>query len=144
MEGIGQGELRISGIPCIEPPFFLWINQGFNRHGQMKVGVWVSDEEEKVLQVGVPVILEYIKEGAAPIFCGVVKKSIAGKEKGQSCLYIEAETASSLLDQKKRNRSFQRQGRSYQELIGEISAPYQGYPVWKKGAGGEQACGFLL
>ena len=48
-----------------------------------------------------PVILEYIKEGAAPIFCGVVKKSIAGKEKGQSCLYIEAETASSLLDQKK-------------------------------------------
>ena len=104
MEGIGQGELRISGIPCIEPPFFLWINQGFNRHGQMKIGVWVSDEEEKVLQVGVPVILEHIKEGAAPVFCGVVKKSIAGKEKGQSCLYIEAETASSLLDQKKRNR----------------------------------------
>lgn len=68
-----------------------------------------------------PIILEYIKEGAAPVFCGVVKKSIAGKEKGQSCLYIEAETASSLLDQKKRNRSFQRQGRSYQELIGEIS-----------------------
>ena len=91
-----------------------------------------------------PIILEYIKEGAAPVFCGVVKKSIAGKEKGQSCLYIEAETASSLLDQKKRNRSFQRQGRSYQELIGEISAPYQGYPVWKKGAGGEQECGFLL
>ena len=144
MEGIGQGELKISGIPCIGPPFFLWINQGFNRHGQMKVGVWVSDEEEKVLQVGVPVILEHIKEGTAPIFCGVVKKSIAGKEKGQSCLYIEAETASSLLDQKKRNRSFQRQGRSYQELIGEISATYQGYPVWKKGAGGEQSCGFLL
>ena len=104
MEGIGQGELKISGIPCIGPPFFLWINQGFNRHGQMKVGVWVSDEEEKVLQVGVPVILEHIKEGTAPIFCGVVKKSIAGKEKGQSCLYIEAETASSLLDQKKRNQ----------------------------------------
>ena len=49
MEGIGQGELKISGIPCIGPPFFLWINQGFNRHGQMKVGVWVSDEEERVL-----------------------------------------------------------------------------------------------
>ena len=44
----------------------------------------------------------------------------------------------------KRNSSFQRQGRSYQELIGEISAPYQGYPVWKKGAGGEEVCGFLL
>ena len=89
MEGIGQGELKISGIPCIGPPFFLWINQGFNRHGQMKVGVWVSDEEEKVLQVGVPVILEYIREGAAPIFCGVVKKSIAGKEKGQSSFTLK-------------------------------------------------------
>ena len=56
MEGIGQGELRISGISCIGPPFYLWINQGFNRHGQMKVGVWVSDEEEKSI---------YVRESAA-------------------------------------------------------------------------------
>ena len=75
MEGIGQGELKISGIPCIGPPFFLWINQGFNRHGQMKVGVWVSDEEEKVLQAVVPVILEYIEEDVALIFCTVAKKA---------------------------------------------------------------------
>lgn len=91
-----------------------------------------------------PVILEQVKKKATSIFCGVVKKSIFGKEKGQSCLYIEAETVSSLLEQKKRTRSFQRQGRCYQELIGEVSAPYQGYPVWKKGAGGEQACGFYV
>lgn len=82
MEGIGQGELRISGVPCVGPPFSLQINQGFNRHGQMKAGVWVSDEAGKVLQVGMPVILEYIKEGAAPIFCGVVKRSIFWKRKG--------------------------------------------------------------
>lgn len=44
MEGIGQGKLKISGVSCIGPPFYLWNNQGFNRHGQMNVGAdsWYS------------------------------------------------------------------------------------------------------
>lgn len=101
MEGIEQGRLKLSGVPCVDPPFFLQISLGFNRHGQMKAKVWVSEEEKKGLSAGMPVTLERTGKGAAPIFCGVVKKSTAGKEKGQDCLYIEAETRSSLLDRKK-------------------------------------------
>ena len=109
----------------------------------MKLGVWVSDEKEKVLQIGVPVILEYIREGAAPIFCGVVKKSIAGKEKGKAAFTLRLKLQAASWTRKKEAVCSRGRG-SYQELIGEISAPYQGYPVWEKGAGGEQACGFYF
>ncbi|NBH20289.1 hypothetical protein D3Z55_23580 [Clostridiaceae bacterium] len=144
MEGLEQGRLRLTGLPCQGPPFALWISQGFNRHGKMKAGVWIPEEAGKEIHTDMRVALEFTGEGSAPVFCGVVKKSTAGRRKGQSCLYIEAETGSSLLDREKRNRSFQRQGRSYQELVGEVSAPCQGYPVWRREAGGDQECGFLL
>ena len=144
MEGIEQGELGLSGIPCEGPPFCLWISQGFNRHGRMKAGLWVSEEAGKGIHTDMPVVLELAGESAVPIFCGVVKRSTVGKEKGQSCIYIEAETGSSLLDRERRNCSFQRQGRSYQELVEEAASPYQGYSIWKKGAGGDRDCGFLL
>lgn len=142
MGAIEQGRLRVSEISCEGTPFYLWISQGFNRHGRMKVGIWVSEGEREGLRTGMPVILEV--DGGGPVFCGVVKKATVGKEKGQGCVYIEAETGSSLLDRKKRSRSFQKQERSYEELVGEVTAPYQGYPVWKSGAGGEKKCGFLF
>ncbi len=142
MEVIEQGQLKISGIPCEGPPFRLQIRQGFNSHGCMKAGIWVPEEIRGEIRPDMQVILEL--EAGTPVFCGVVKRAAAGKEKGQDCVYLEAETGSSLLDRKKKNRSFQRQGRTYKELVGEIAAPYQGYPVWKTGAGGEKECGFLL
>lgn len=134
--------MKISGIPCEGPPFRLQIRQGFNSHGYMKAGIWVPEEIRGEIRPDMQVILEL--EAGTPVFCGVVKRAAAGKEKGQDCVYLEAETGSSLLDRKKKNRSFQRQGRTYKELVGEIAAPYQGYPVWKTGAGGEKECGFLL
>ena len=88
------------------------------------------------------VILEL--DGGGPVFCGVVERATAGKEKGKDCVYLEARIGSCLLDRNKRKRSFQRQGRSYKELAGEVAAPYQGYPVWKNGAGEETECGFML
>ena len=142
MEVIEQGQLKISGIPCEGSPFRLQIRQGFNSHGCMKAGIWVPEEIRGEIRPDMQVILEL--EAGTPVFCGVVKRAAAGKEKGQDCVYLEAETGSSLLDRKKKNRSFQRQGRTYKELVGEIAAPYQGYPVWKTGAGGEKECGFLL
>lgn len=144
MEGIEQGRLRLSGIPCAGPPFSLGISQGFNRHGRMQAGVWAAEGAGKEIHAGMPVVLEVAGEGAAPVFCGVVTACTAGKEKGQDCLYIEAETGSVLLDMEKGERSFQRQGRSCRELVGEVASRHQGYPVWGKGAGGEQECGFLL
>ena len=142
MAAIEQGQLRISGIPCDSPPFRLQISQGFNRHGRMTAGLWIPEETRKELHLNMQVILEL--DGGGPVFCGVVERATAGKEKGQDCVYLEARTGSCLLDRKKRKRSFQRQGRSYKELAGEVAAPYQGYPVWKTGAGGEKECGFLL
>lgn len=142
MAAIEQGQLRISGIPCDSPPFRLQIRQGFNRHGRMTAGLWIPEETRKELHLNMQVILEL--DGGGPVFCGVVERATAGKEKGQDCVYLEARTGSCLLDRKKRKRSFQRQGRSYKELAGEVAAPYQGYPVWKTGAGGEKECGFLL
>ena len=142
MAAVEQSQLRVSGIPCEGPPFRLRISQGFNRHGSMKAGLWVPDGMEKEICPGMEVALEL--DGGGPVFCGIVERAAAGKEKGLGCVYIEAETGSRLLDRQKRTRSFQRKGRSYKELIGEVAAPYQGYPVWKSGAGGDRECGFLL
>ena len=114
MAAIEQGQLRISGIPCDSPPFRLQISQGFNRHGRMTAGLWIPEETRKELHLNMQVILEL--DGGGPVFCGVVERATAGKEKGQDCVYLEARTGSCLLDRKKRKRSFQRQGRSYKEL----------------------------
>ena len=142
MAAVEQSQLMVSGIPCEGPPFQLQISQGFNRHGSMKAGLWVPDGTQKGIRPGMEIALEL--DSGGPVFCGIVERAVAGKEKGQGCVYIEAETGSRLLDRKKRTRSFQRKGRSYKELVGEVAAPYQGYPVWKSGAGGDRECGFLL
>ena len=57
----------------------------------MKAKVWIPEDAENGIPTDTPVTLELAREDAAPIFCGVVRKSMAGKEKGQSCLYIEAD-----------------------------------------------------
>ena len=144
MGGIEQGVLKLSGVPCEGPPFCLWISQGFNRHGRMKIGVWASEEAGKGMHTDMPVTLELTGKETTPVFCGVIKKCTVGKEKSQRCLYLEVETGSSLLDREKKTRSFQRRGRSFEELIGETVSPYHGYLIWKKGAGGAGDCGFLL
>ena len=104
MAAIEQGQLRISGIPCDSPPFRLQISQGFNRHGRMTAGLWIPEETRKELHLNMQVILEL--DGGGPVFCGVVERATAGKEKGQDCVYLEARTGSCLLDRKKRKRSF--------------------------------------
>ena len=99
MAAIEQGQLRISGIPCDSPPFRLQISQGFNRHGRMTAGLWIPEETRKELHLNMQVILEL--DGGGPVFCGVVERATAGKEKGQDCVYLEARTGSCLLDRKK-------------------------------------------
>ena len=121
MGGIEQGVLKLSGVPCEGPPFCLWISQGFNRHGRMKIGVWASEEAGKGMHTDMPVTLELTGKETTPVFCGVIKKCTVGKEKSQRCLYLEVETGSSLLDREKKTRSFQRRGRSFEELIGETA-----------------------
>lgn len=108
MAAVEQSQLRVSGIPCEGPPFRLRISQGFNRHGSMKAGLWVPDGMEKEIRPGMEVTLEL--DGGGPVFCGIVERAAAGKEKGLGCVYIEAETGSRLLDRQKRTRSFQRKG----------------------------------
>ena len=83
MEVIEQGQLKISGIPCEGPPFRLQIRQGFNSHGCMKAGIWVPEEIRGEIRPDMQVILE--PEAGTPVFCGVVKRAAAGKEKGQDC-----------------------------------------------------------
>lgn len=140
-----QGRLKLSGIPSGAPPFYLEISQRYGRHGRMKVGVWVSKAEARQIQTGMPVILELGTKGASlPLFCGIITKRLLGKEKGQVCAYIEVDTASSLLDRKKMVCSFQRQSRSYEELIKEIASPYQAQVIWGSRTRGETSCGFLM
>ena len=82
MEGLEQGRLRLTGLPCQGPPFALWISQGFNCHGKMKAGVWIPEEAGKEIHTDMRVALEFTGEGSAPVFCGVVKKKHSREEEG--------------------------------------------------------------
>ena len=84
-------------------------------------------------------------DGGGPgFFRGIVERAAAGKREGAGLrVHRSGDWETRLLDRQKRTRSFQRKGRSYKELVGEVATPYQGYPVWKGGAGGDRECGFL-
>ena len=74
----------------------------------MKAGLWVPDGMEKEIRPGMEVTLEL--DGGGPVFCGIVERAAAGKEKGLGCVYIEAETGSRLLDLAKRAPFFPEEG----------------------------------
>lgn len=74
MEGIEQGRLVLSGIPCAGPPFSLGLSQGFNRHGRMRARVWAAEGAGKQIHAGMPVVLEVAGEEKRFYFVSVCDK----------------------------------------------------------------------
>ncbi len=141
MKVLEQGNLKITGAGCLGAVEEVYLHQAFGRHGILEALVWLlpdqdSDGKNRNWE-GMPVSLSPMEPGAAPLFSGLVQRASFRKVKGRPAVRLEAASYTILLDKGKRNRSFQKESRTYGELVRGLFSPCSGACIW--GGEGENA-----
>ena len=109
------------------------IVQKLNEHASLKASVlWgMPDNADTVKCMDMVTLKEYRDETEKVVFSGVITGILIQREEGREHAVITLKSGSALLDCKKKYRSFQKESRTYGELLQLLLQPYpSGSYIW--------------
>ncbi|MFM9276552.1 contractile injection system protein, VgrG/Pvc8 family [Paenibacillus jiagnxiensis] len=146
---VTYGNLRIAPYELVSFQN-LTISKELNDHARLTMtGIVPEDKKESYVEMteaDTTIEVSQVDEqgNSIPLFHGIVLNVGVKAVRGVYHLEVEAVSHTYLLDVKKKNRSFQNHGMTYDELLDLVAADYEGFDVMDEATGGASIGNFTM